>query len=81
MVALALGIFVFSTQDAIIKLISGDYAVTQVIVIRSIVSLPILAAMVHAELGLRSLISANFWALAARGFILLAFGLSGAAAR
>jgi drug/metabolite transporter (DMT)-like permease len=72
MAALALGIFVFSTQDAIIKSISGDYAVTQAIVIRSIVSLPILAAMVHIESGLRSLISANFWALAARGLILLA---------
>ena len=60
MAALALGIFVFSTQDAIIKSISGDYAVTQAIVIRSIVSLPILAAMVHIESGLRSLISANF---------------------
>ena len=71
MAALALGIFVFSTQDAIIKSISGDYAVTQAIVIRSIVSLPILAAMVHAESGLRNLISANFWGLFARGLILL----------
>jgi drug/metabolite transporter (DMT)-like permease len=71
MAALALGIFVFSTQDAIIKSISGDYAVTQAIVIRSLVSLPILAAMVHAESGLRSLVSANFWALSARGVILL----------
>lgn len=67
MAALALGIFVFSTQDAIIKGISGDYAVTQAIVIRSLVSLPILAAMVHAETGLRSLVGANFWALTARG--------------
>jgi drug/metabolite transporter (DMT)-like permease len=72
MATLALGIFVFSTQDAIIKAISGDYAVTQAIVIRSLVSLPILAAMVHAESGLESLISANFWPLAARGLILLA---------
>jgi drug/metabolite transporter (DMT)-like permease len=71
MAALALGIFVFSTQDAIIKSISGDYALTQAIVIRSVVSLPILAAMVHAESGLRNLISANFWGLLARGLILL----------
>jgi drug/metabolite transporter (DMT)-like permease len=71
MAALALGIFVFSTQDAIIKSISGDYALTQAIVIRSVVSLPILAAMVHAESGLRGLISANFWGLSARGLILL----------
>ncbi|SDR63727.1 EamA domain-containing membrane protein RarD [Rhizobiales bacterium GAS191] len=72
MAALALGIFVFSTQDAILKSISGDYAVTQAIVIRSIVALPILAAMVHAESGLRSLISGNFRSLTARGLILLA---------
>jgi drug/metabolite transporter (DMT)-like permease len=71
MIALALGIFIFSTQDAIIKSISGDYAVTQAIVIRSLVSLPILAAMVHAETGLSRLVSANFWALSARGAILL----------
>ena len=51
MAALALGVFVFSTQDAIIKSISGDYAVTQAIVIRSLVSLPILAAMVHIRSG------------------------------
>jgi drug/metabolite transporter (DMT)-like permease len=71
MIALALGIFIFSTQDAIIKSISGDYAVTQAIVIRSLVSLPILAGMVQYETGLRNLISANFWQLAARGLILL----------
>ena len=71
MAALALGVFVFSTQDAIIKAISGDYAVTQAIVIRSLVSLPILAAMVQAESGLRTLVSRNFWALAGRGLILL----------
>jgi drug/metabolite transporter (DMT)-like permease len=71
MAALALGIFVFSTQDAIIKAISGDYAVTQAIVVRSLVSLPILAAMVHFEVGLRRLVSKNFWALAFRGGLLL----------
>jgi drug/metabolite transporter (DMT)-like permease len=71
MVTLALGIFVFSTQDAIIKSISGDYAVTQAIVIRSLVSLPILALLVHTESGLRSLVSANFWGLSARGLFLL----------
>jgi drug/metabolite transporter (DMT)-like permease len=71
MAALALGIFVFSTQDAIIKSISGEYAVTQAIVIRGVVALPILAAMVHYESGLRSLVSANFWGLMARGLILL----------
>jgi drug/metabolite transporter (DMT)-like permease len=71
MAALALGIFVFSTQDAIIKSISGDYAVTQAIVVRSLVSLPILAAWVHFEVGLSRLFSRHFGALAIRGGLLL----------
>jgi len=71
MAALALGIFVFSTQDAIIKSISGDYAVTQAIVVRSLVSLPILGAIVYADVGLNGLISKNFWALVVRGLLLL----------
>ena len=36
--SLCLGVFIFSTQDAIIKAVSGDYAVTQAIVTRSIVA-------------------------------------------
>lgn len=71
MLTLALGIFVFSTQDAIIKAISGEYAVTQAIVIRSVVSLPILAALVQAEVGIGALATRNFRALLARGAILL----------
>jgi len=71
MIALALGVFIFSTQDPIIKAVSGDYALTQAIVIRSLVSLPILLLMVHFETGLRSLISPNLGSLCLRGFILL----------
>ncbi len=71
MAVLAVGIFIFSTQDAIIKLLSGDYAVTQAIVVRSLVSLPILAAMAARERGLRSLVSRNLGALLARGAMLL----------
>jgi len=68
---LVFGVMIFSTQDAIIKAISGDYAVTEAIVIRSLVATPILAAMVQFEGGLRLLASRNFWRLLVRGGILL----------
>ena len=71
MVSLILGVMIFSIQDAIIKFISGDYAVTQAIGLRCLVALPILAAMVHYEAGLRGLWSKNSWALAVRGLIML----------
>jgi drug/metabolite transporter (DMT)-like permease len=70
-VSLALGVMIFSTQDAIIKSVSGDYAVTQAIVIRSLVALPILALLVQYETGWRQLRSRNFWALVVRGLIML----------
>ena len=38
--SLAMGVFVFSLQDAIIKSISGDYPVTLAIVVRCLVALP-----------------------------------------
>src|SRR5512143_1051950 len=71
MVFLALGVMIFSTQDAIIKKISGDYAVTQAIVTRSVVALPILLALVHVESGWRAILSRRFGALVLRGFILM----------
>jgi drug/metabolite transporter (DMT)-like permease len=68
---LCVGVAVFSTQDAIIKGISGDYAVTQAMVTRSLVALPILALFVQWEGGLRQLLSPRFWMLTLRGLILL----------
>jgi drug/metabolite transporter (DMT)-like permease len=70
-VSLCLGVFVFSTQDAIIKAVSTDYAVTQAIVTRSLVAFPILLLFVRWEGGLRRIFSAHFWALSFRGLILL----------
>ena len=69
--SLVVGIFVFSTQDAIIKTLSGDYAVTQAVVVRCIVSFPILLFFVHLEGGLRQIVSRRFRALSLRGLILL----------
>ncbi len=71
MLVLALGIMLFSVQDAIIKAVSSDYALTEAIVIRSLVALPILVAMVQAEAGLTRLARGNIGGMIARGLILL----------
>jgi drug/metabolite transporter (DMT)-like permease len=68
---LCLGILIFSIQDAIIKSVSGDYALTQVVSIRCLVSAPILLVMVHFEGGLRSLAGRQFWHLVARSVLML----------
>jgi drug/metabolite transporter (DMT)-like permease len=68
---LCLGVLVFSAQDAIIKGISGNYAVTQAMVTRSLVALPILALFVKWEGGLQQLHSPRFWMLTLRGIIML----------
>ncbi len=69
--SLVVGILVFSTQDAIIKALSGDYAVTQAIVTRCVVALPILLWLVHLEGGLRLIASRRLPVLSLRGLILL----------
>lgn len=68
---LCLGVLVFSLQDAIIKAVSGNYPLTQVVFTRCIVSAPILLAMVHFESGIRSLFAGNLLPLAGRAFLLL----------
>jgi drug/metabolite transporter (DMT)-like permease len=70
-VSLALGVIVFSVQDAIIKKLSGDYSVTQTVFVRCVVAIPILAAMVHYEVGFRALASRYTWPLIWRGAVLL----------
>lgn len=71
MISLTLGIILISMQDGIIKGLSGDYAVTQAIVIRSIVALPIFLAMVHFETGLGNLRSRNLLPMLLRGLLML----------
>ena len=68
---LCLGVLVFSLQDAIIKAVSGDYPLTQVVFTRCIVSAPILQVLVHFESGVRSIVSKDFVPLAGRAFLLL----------
>jgi drug/metabolite transporter (DMT)-like permease len=67
---LCLGVFVFSLQDAVIKLVSGAYPLTQVVTIRSVVAIPILLTLVQIEVGWRAIFSPDFWPLTARAAIL-----------
>jgi drug/metabolite transporter (DMT)-like permease len=69
--SLTFGVMLFSTQDAIIKSISHDHAVTLAMAIRCIVALPLLLLMVHLECGIAKLRSPLFWALVMRGGTLL----------
>lgn len=69
--SLVIGIFVFSTQDAIIKSISGQHAVTLAIFIRAVVAFPVLLAMVHYECGIKGLITKQWRVFVLRGAILL----------
>jgi drug/metabolite transporter (DMT)-like permease len=71
MASVAAGVLIFSTQDAIIKFLSGDYAVTQANVTRCVVALPILFWFVHLEGGVRQIASRRLPALSLRGLILL----------
>ncbi|MBL0372596.1 DMT family transporter [Rhizobium sp. KVB221] len=69
---LCLGILIFSLQDAIIKAVSGDYPLTQVVSIRCLVSAPILLVLVHFEAGLPALAARQFGSLMARSSLMLA---------
>ena len=69
--SLTFGVMLFSTQDAIIKAISHDHAVTLAMAVRCVVALPLLFLLVHFECGIAKLRSPLFWALVMRGCILL----------
>ncbi|MGX7875145.1 DMT family transporter [Mesorhizobium sp. ORM6] len=67
--SLCLGVLVFSLQDPLVKAVSSTYPVTEVMAIRSIVALPILIVLVHADVGLRAIFSKRFGLLTIRAFI------------
>lgn len=52
---LCLGVLVYSLQDAVIKKVSGDYAVTQALFIRSLVAVPLLICFVQVEVGIKAI--------------------------
>jgi drug/metabolite transporter (DMT)-like permease len=67
---LCAGVLVFSLQDAILKGISDDYAITQAMVIRSVVALPLLALFIRFETGLAALKSRRFGGVLLRSALL-----------
>lgn len=67
---LCAGVFVFSLQDAVIKQVSGDYPLTQVVTIRCLVAFPILLALVQLEAGWRAIFTPQFRSLTARAGIM-----------
>ncbi|MCA0025376.1 MULTISPECIES: DMT family transporter [unclassified Mesorhizobium] len=69
MLSLCLGVLVFSLQDPLVKAVSGGYPVTEVMAIRAVVALPILIVLVHADVGLRAILSRRFGVLTMRAFI------------
>jgi drug/metabolite transporter (DMT)-like permease len=69
--ALCSGALVFSLQDSVIKSISGSHAVTLAIVLRALVSFPIIVAMVAASGGIRQLDTPLWKIMVLRGVVLL----------
>jgi drug/metabolite transporter (DMT)-like permease len=69
--SLCAGALVFSLQDSAIKLISGDHSVTLAIVLRAIVSFPILVVMLAWTGGIAQLNTPKWRVLVLRGAILL----------
>ena len=70
MAYLIVGIAIFSVQDLIIKLLSGDYPVHQAMTIRSITATPLLLLLVAYEGGLGAIVARRPGALALRGLIM-----------
>ncbi|WP_137391657.1 DMT family transporter [Rhodoligotrophos defluvii] len=69
-VFLLTGIFVFSLQDIIIKWISGDYPVYQIVFFRSIASLPLIAALVWVLDGPKGFTTTRPWSHLARASVM-----------
>lgn len=69
MLSLCLGVLVFSLQDPLVKAVSSTYPVTEVIMIRAVVALPILLVLVHVDVGLPAIASRRFGMLTTRAFI------------
>ena len=68
--ALIAGIAIFSVQDLILKLISGDYPLHQAMLLRSLTAVPCLLAITWALDGtLRTLISPTWPAMLLRGVL------------
>jgi hypothetical protein len=61
--SLCAGAFVFTLQDVLLKYVSGSYPLSEVIVLRTVIAVPILLALVGAML----IVMAGLIALLAQG--------------
>lgn len=69
-IALVAGIAIFSVQDLILKLISGDYPLHQAMVFRSITAIPFMLALTRIFDGtLATLVEGNWLAMLSRGLL------------
>ncbi|MBL9046174.1 MAG: DMT family transporter [Tabrizicola sp.] len=69
-VALTFGIAIFSIQDVILKLLSGDYPLHQAMVLRSLTALPFHVAIVWWFDGrLSTITTPGWWKMLARGLL------------
>ncbi len=50
-IALIVGLFVFSLQDVIIKLFSAEYSILQIVIVRSVIALGLIGIIVAVRLG------------------------------
>lgn len=68
--ALVVGIAVFSLQDVILKRLSGDYPLYQAMIIRSLTAVPLLLIIVRVLDGRLTTITTPYWGwMLARGFL------------
>ena len=68
--ALTLGIAIFSVQDVILKLLSGDYPLHQAMLIRSLTALPFHLAIVwYFDGRLSTITTPGWWKMLARGLL------------
>ncbi|MGI9117652.1 MAG: DMT family transporter [Gaiellales bacterium] len=72
MLALVLGISIFSIQDPILKSFSGTYALTEAIAFRGVFALPVFTLLVLNVGSLRLLIEKRPYALMGRGILMIA---------
>lgn len=68
--SLLLGLAVFSVQDLILKILSGRFPLYEIMLVRGLVGLPLLALMVRAEGGLRLLATPGLPAMLLRGVVM-----------
>ena len=66
---LCAGIALFSIQDVIIKLMSGEYPISEAMTIRSLTALPLLTGLVYLNGGLATLRSPHMTQLITRGVL------------